>query len=752
MDFRPRSPGEGDLSGPWRVHPLDDRLRRVGADDDLDDRSWPTLDVPGHWGQQSDFDAHQGPLLHRRHFTHRRPEPPERLWLRFDGILSSAEVWMDGSYIGDTTGYFARHQMEITDLARRREDHLLAVEVACPPPGGDTNRISLTGALQSGPLAPPGNPGGIWRPVSVVSTGPVAIRHARLLCLSANERRATILVRLVLDAATGTEVRIDTSVTGPDGSSAGGSVERHRLASGENRIEWTVTIDDPQLWWPAALGSQPLYEVAVAVRTDSDTDRTPGGTVSDRRQWLTGLREIEVDRFIWQVNGERLFVKGIAYGPPHRFLGSVPDHRFGDDVRAAASAGLDLLRVSAHIAPESLYREADQAGLLIWQDLPLLGSHSSRIRPAVRALARAAVDALGHHPSIGLWCGHTEPGGRPVTGSNAGRGRWIARQVLPGWNRSILAPLIGRELRSADRTRRVVARSGTLPGPEDPTSSDTHLWLGWHVGRLGDLPELLRRWPRLATFPGGIGAQSATLGPAISPHTAGTRAEHQTGEAEPTWSTADSAAFDRYVPVGAYPDGPSWAAATRAYQADLLRFHIETLRRLKYRPTGGFCLMSLADPEPAGGFGILDVERNPKPALDVVTDACRPVVVIADQPPRVIVPHQPVELEIHAVSDLRVPLTGVRVTARARWQHDTGGPSRAGDREWGWSQATIWDGDLEADGCARIGRFRFEAPPQHGPLIIDLELVCDQLIVTNRYRTVVIPASEGEVTAPNRTA
>jgi beta-mannosidase len=31
----------------------------------------------------------------------------------------------------------------------------------------------------------------------------------------------------------------------------------HVLAAGENRIEWTVTVPDPALWWPHALGEQP---------------------------------------------------------------------------------------------------------------------------------------------------------------------------------------------------------------------------------------------------------------------------------------------------------------------------------------------------------------------------------------------------------------------------------------------------------------------------------------------------------------
>ena len=178
MDFRARGPGEGDLNGTWLVHPLDDQLRRTGADDDLDDRSWLRLDVPGHWGRHPDLADHDGPLIYRRRFIHRIPADDERLWLRLDGVVATAEIWMDGTYIGDTTGYFARQRFEVTELMARGDEHLLAIEVAAPGPGGDTNQTSLTGALQSGPLAPPairaasGSPSPSTRPARSPSATP----------------------------------------------------------------------------------------------------------------------------------------------------------------------------------------------------------------------------------------------------------------------------------------------------------------------------------------------------------------------------------------------------------------------------------------------------------------------------------------------------------------------------------------------------------------------------------------------------
>ena len=809
VDFRPRKPAEGDLTGLWRAAPATLELKRTGADADLDDSGWQALEVPGHWGQHPALADHDGPILHRRRFRHRIPEPDERLWLRFDGVLSGAEVWLDGSYVGDTTSYFASHRYDVTRHLADSFDHLLAVDVSSPAPGDDRRKSTLTGSLQTGHLAPAGNPGGIWRDVAIDSTGPVAIRYSRLLCTKASTEAAEIVVRLVLDAAVQTEIRLDTSVVGPDGVAAGGNVERHDLASGENRIEWTVRVERPALWWPAALGGQPLYEVAVAVRLAD-------GRLSDRRDWRTGLREVRVDNFIWRINGSRLFTKGIVYGPPDRFLNNVTEAALVKDMAAARDAGLDLVRVYGHIGRKELYDEADRQGLLIWQDLPMIGGYSSKVRSSARAMARQAVDQLGHHPSVGLWCGHIEPNGRAVpephsalrqpnrSGRTAGgpaerdtaggpaerdtaggpaerdtaggpaerdtaggpaerdtaggpaatgtgpppdggdrppgpgtlhrssparpsAARRLVRHLLPSWNRSILDPIVSRELRNADRTRPIVARSGSLPSPGDPAGSDAHLWLGWHAGRAEDLGRILHRWPRLGTFLGGIGSQSVSL--------------QSWDERAPTWPGAERGAFNRYLPRRAYGDGRSWARATRSYQGDLLRVQIETIRRLKYRPAGGFCVTALADVAAEGGFGVFDVARHPKPALNVLIDACRPVVVIAEPPPALTVPGQEVSVPVWVVSDRREPLHDVRVTAVAHTNPPDDATGERGE-ERPWRRRTVWQGDLPADCCQWVGDLRFTTPAGPGAIQIDLQLESSELLATNRYRTVVIPPSE----------
>ncbi|MEM8923291.1 MAG: hypothetical protein AAGD35_07285 [Actinomycetota bacterium] len=706
-----------DLSGVWKVAPTSAELERDGADTDLDDGDWLDLDVPGHWGQHPALAEATGPIVFRRHFTVASPADGERAWLRFDGVFSEAEVWLDGRHLGDIGAYFATHRFEITDLLAAGPDdgsperHLLSLTVGCGD--GDTRvQRSLIGSYQSGPLAPPGSPGGIWGDVGIETTGDVAITHSQLLCTEADESSATLRFRVTVDAAEAGPTRIDTSIVGPDGRTAGGATE-HELASGENALEWTIPIAEPLLWWPASMGEQPRYDVTVAVRAD-------GNAVSDRRHWRTGLRTVSVDNLRWTVNGKPLFVKGIAVGPNGRFPGAVPDDRYRRDIRSVVEAGLDLARIQGHISAPALYDEADAAGVLLWQDLPLVGAYAAGTRGWAASMATAAVEHLGHHPSVSLWCAHDEPNGPPFAAAEieddvvAERLRRLGRHLLPSWNRSVLDPLLRRALRRSDPSRAVVTRSGNLPNPADPMGSDSHLWLGWYAGNAEDLAPLVRRWPRLGTFIGAIGTQSTVVRdwPANAPD----------------WSTAQRGPFARYVPRAAYSDGESWALATQAYQASVIRTQIETARRLKYRPTGGFCVVALFDAESDGGFGVLDAGREPKPAYDALIDACRPVVVIGDLPPAVVTPGQSLELQVHAVNDLHHSLGPVKVTATAtlgRWRHKR-----------------RWAGHLDADTCSLIGTLDIDVPNSTGAMVIDLELEAEDHVVTNRYQTVVIPPSE----------
>jgi beta-mannosidase len=267
----------------------------------------------------------------------------------------------------------------------------------------------------------------------------------------------------------------------------------------------------------------------------------------------------------------------------------------------------------------------------------------------------------------------------------------------------------------------VVAHSGVVPHPAWGT--DSHFYFGWYHGAERDFPAMLARLPVLARFVSEFGAQAV-------PETAGFMAPgswpHLDWEGLADHFCLQKDVFDHRVPPADYATFDQWREATQRYQATVLRYHIETLRRLKYRPTGGFCLFMLADAQPAVTWSILDHERVPKLAYRVVAEACAPVVVVADRPEPSYRPGDHLGLDVHAVSDLRQPIGEARVDASLEWP--------GGRRSWRFA------GTVEADRCARVGRVALALPADTGPgpLTLDLRMTWDGGEATNRYGSRVV--------------
>lgn len=710
-----------ELSGTWRAAIADEELRRTFAEPDVDDGGWETIEVPSHWRSHPAFHDTDGPLLYRTRFDSPQPGDPERRWwLVLDGLFYQGDVWFDGAYLGDVEGYFFPHALEITEPLAARSEHLLAVEVSCAPQPDRTDRRNLTGTFQhSSYVDTSWNPGGLWRPVRLESSGAVRIKAIRVLCQEANAERALVTVRATLDTVEPRKVQVRTTVAGVE------HLVSHPLAAGENQVAWTVAVPEPELWWPRALGDQPLHDVDVEVLLD--------GERSDHQRRRIGFRQLALRNWICSVNGERLFLKGANQGPLRQELGEVDPARLASDVRLATDAGLDLLRIHGHVSRPELYDAADEAGLLLWQDLPLHWGYGRGVRKQAVQQARAAVDLLGHHPSVAIWCGHNEPSplhDEPspanVIPSQINRRRArpglrrFAGQELPTWNRTVLDRSVKRALEKADPSRPVIAHSGVWPHPPQLDGTASHLYFGWYHGELTDLEALAARLPRMVRFVSEFGAQAV---PNEAKFCEPDRWPNLDWEHLQRHHCLQKEVFDRVVPPADYPSFEAWQHATQQYQALLIKHHVETLRRLKYRPTGGFAVFSFADATAAISWSVLDHERSPKAGYEALVAACQPVVVVADPLPPTVLAGDHVSVDVHVVSDRRSPIEAGLVTAQLTWP--------GGEHAWRWA------GEIPADRCILVGTVTCAIPDgtPAGAVELELRVTADGVDVGNRYRS-----------------
>ncbi len=175
-----------------------------------------------------------------------------------------------------------------------------------------------------------------------------------------------------------------------------------------------IIVPHPQLWWPNGQGEQPLYRLEVEV---SAADGALIGHWSRR----IGLRTVALDRqpdawgesFRFVVNGRPIFAKGANWIPAHAFAAGLTREDYARDLRHAATAHMNMIRVwgGGIYESEDFYDLCDELGLLVWQDFMFactLCPGDQAFLASSRAEAGYQVRRLRHRACLALWCGNNE--------------------------------------------------------------------------------------------------------------------------------------------------------------------------------------------------------------------------------------------------------------------------------------------------------------------------------------------------------
>ena len=680
----------------WRAAASTEHLQRQFSDPDFDDSDWIPITVPSHWQTNPAFADFSGTLLYRADITVPTLQPGQRRWLRLNGLCYAGDIFLDGAYVGQTEGYFSNHRFEITDLVASAGRAVLAVEVAAPRVDDDGPKRDLTGWFTDGPGIPANwNPAGIWQAVELVDTGPVAIRHFRALCTAADALRAEVSLRAVLLASEPGEVELTTDVAGVIETAT------HTLAAGENQVEWHVRIEEPELWWPTGRGDQPLFDLRV-------TARVPGHAISDRKHRRIGFRSTSMRDFILRVNNQRTFVRGINVAPLALDMTNVSRETMRREVQDIRDAGFNMVRIRSHVTRREFIDACDELGVLVWQDLPMVGAYARSVTAQAEQQARDMIDLLSHHPSVVVWGGHM----RPHTNEPRSKASPdIRQQQMPSWNRTVLDRAIRRTFTRNDPTRTVIAHSDVAPHLPHLSGSDVGLFFGWLDGHASDIAEYAATIPRLVRFVSDMGAQALP------------RIVDRDLDALLDVHGAESDALRLRIPPTTYPDVDSWIEAMRHHQADVIKTMIESLRVLKYQPCGGFFAGVWRSTAPGLTRALNDADGTPRPARITAKRALQPILAVLYPATATIPSRTTTRLALHLCND---SAKDAEVTIDALITDQRGQSTRT------WSGIIPADDVVFIDDVAiRGGRVRAEAEVVIE--VSDSSVSPNEHLSTNRY-------------------
>jgi beta-mannosidase len=248
---------------------------------------------------------------------------------------------------------------------------------------------------------------GIWRDMGIEYYDAARIRDIQILQDHASSA-VNLDIRTVLETWE-TGVELSLRLTAPDGKILS---EEKRTVS-ESSENFPVKIKDPELWWPAGQGEQPLYTI--------DAFLTKNGAELDRRSFKTGLRTIRLLRekdeygrgYVMEVNGRRIFIKGANLVIEDAVLSRRSRAKTERMVKNCVEANFNCIRVwgGANYPEEYFYELCDAYGLLIYQDFMF----ACNIYPAdddflanITEEAIQVIRQLRNHACLALWSGNNE--------------------------------------------------------------------------------------------------------------------------------------------------------------------------------------------------------------------------------------------------------------------------------------------------------------------------------------------------------
>ncbi len=324
----------------------------------------------------------------------------KRLFLRFGGVQSVADVFLNGRHVAEHRGGYTAFTVEITHRVNFGAWNSLLVMVS------NSRRNDLMPI--SSDLAPYG---GIYRDVELVVTNKdmISLTHYSSDGVYVEQHRvsseqASGVVRVFLSSENNDHQMLHVRIVGPDGYEAFSRSVRVSKSDARNSLAIPYEIPNPVLWCPE---SPMLYNVEVALHNDSE--------VLDRVSVVTGFRSIEIgDDNRLYLNGEMVDVRGVNYAHDRYGRGlSFDRDAYDEDLATISDLGANALRSLSGPHDGYLYEQCDRRGMLAWVDMPftrsttIFGDICYIPTPAFRESGfeqlREIVAQNFNHPSIIMW-------------------------------------------------------------------------------------------------------------------------------------------------------------------------------------------------------------------------------------------------------------------------------------------------------------------------------------------------------------
>jgi len=298
----------------------------------------PVMNIPGDWNSQNDMlFYYEGSVWFKKSFSYKKSSETNRVFIHFGAVNYQADVYLNGTKLGQHIGGFTPFNFEVTDIIKE-ENNFIVVKA------DNKRKKEAVPTLNTDWW----NFGGITRDVTIVETAATFVSDYFIQLEKNNPNMIGGYIQMDgKDKAGQTmtlsipELQIEESITTDD----------------KGRISIQITADNIDFWSPQ---NPKQYDVKI---------KSAGGIVEDR----IGFRTIAVKGTEILLNGKPVFLRGISIHEENPVRGGRAFSR-EDAVTIlgwARELGCNFVRLAHYPHNEYMIRYAEEIGIMVWEENPV---------------------------------------------------------------------------------------------------------------------------------------------------------------------------------------------------------------------------------------------------------------------------------------------------------------------------------------------------------------------------------------------
>lgn len=404
-----------DINNGWRFQ---GSAVSNGQSTSLNTDGWQQVTLPHSWnaldGQDGGGNYRRGDGWYRKQVMIPASASGQRVYLDIGAACMQTWVYVNGTYVGNHVGGYARFVFDITDQVTPGQEATVAIrvnneDVVAPPRSADftfsggihrdvrliicdplhlapTNHINKNGFLTQDQGAEVASPGVRVRQYEVSQSSAKVDVMARTLNTSNKDIDETVVVR-IKDRSGKVVAQGEKTVA---------------VGAGKNSaVTQTLDIDAPHLW--NGTKDPYLYRVEVTLKD--------GNRVTDSSIQPLGLRYYSIDKEKgFFLNGESYPLRGMSIHEELNDKGrAMTDADRLRDLEIMRHSGLNYLRLSHYQHGDYTYNYCDSVGIIVYTEIPAINYMSDAGAP-LQTYQHNAISQLYelirqqyNHPSVCLW-------------------------------------------------------------------------------------------------------------------------------------------------------------------------------------------------------------------------------------------------------------------------------------------------------------------------------------------------------------